>query len=233
MKRFIYIFLATLLIPMSSQAEDVSEQFQSAIRAVENRDYASLVKLLEDHPGLLSYVKKYRSGDCSLFCEFSRLLRSPLENEASPEVDVIALEILLDSGGDPAISPHALGELLISANIFHGDVSEFPINSGNCTKSRNKIFPIVNKMISYGSPLDILQRNFGIADFSMGFLYVFQLCQSVYSCGAEYESTPSDIALEVSKSITSAERDLLLELASGISLSRKCVSSVISSHQEL
>lgn len=216
--------------PRALLGDDLDRAFQSALKAVDERNYQFLEEILDSHPALESYSE---SVDCSLYCEFSQLLRSPMEDEIYAGIDGRAIEILLDRGWSASSSPDALGAILVSANVFHGDVDEFPINSGVCTENRAQAFPLANRMISAGAPLDASQATTRNLKFTIGFFYTYQLCHRPFICGADYEFAAANIALEVSNSLTSAERDLLRKLVVDKALSPACVLHIVLSHEAL
>lgn len=230
MMRTVLLCLVSLMFPSETLGNGLGEPFQSAVAAVENRQYQVLETVLDSYPELENYSN---NADCSLFCEFSQLLRLPEEGETTPQIDETAISILLDRGWRPDESPNVLGTLLASVNDFHGEVDEFPINSNLCTLNRDQTFPLANTMIRSGAPLSALQANARNVQFSTGFFYIYQLCLRPYLCGAEYEIAPQDIVLEANKSISLAERNLLLELVSANALSNSCVSHIILSQKEL
>lgn len=224
MMRAVLLCMASLMFPSESFGNGLDKPFQSAVEAVENRQYRVLETVLDSYPELEHYSN---NADCSLFCEFSQLLRSPEKGETTPHIDETAINILLDRGWRPDDTPKVIGTLLASVNDFHGEVEEFPINSNVCTQSRDQTFPLANRMIRSGAPLNTLQENARNEQFSTGFFYIYQLCHRPYLCGAEYEIAPQEIALEANKSISLAERKLLLDLVSANALSHSCVSHII------
>lgn len=217
------VFQMAFVLPFAANGQTLTGPFLEAIEAVENRDYASFEAILELHPRLVDFTN---GSDCSLICEFSRLLREPIDGESTSEIDERAIQMVLDSGGDPTKSPHALGDLLTSANFFLGDISEFPVNSNRCIKNRNELFPIINRMILAGASLEVLQKNSINLAFTVGFFYSYQLCHSPYICGADYEEASPQVAARVSSAISVSERNVLMNLVDEQALMFDCVNAL-------
>ena len=211
-------------VPLESNGQTPGDAFQSAIRAVENRNYEALEAILDSHPEVLNYTA---NPDCSLYCEFSQLFRAPFDFNAMTGIDVQAIDILLDRDANPALSPMVLSGILAHSNDFDGEVPEFPINSGECTTNRDVLFPLANRLIRSGARLDTIVELPTGDKYSIGFYYVYDLCSRPYICSAVYETVSPDIARNIQRAISESERDFIFRLVSGDTHNRECVSSAL------
>jgi len=224
MKFTIGLFYIALIFPSILTAQPLDTSFQAAIRAVENRNYEELRTILITTPDVLNHSIE---DDCSLICEFTYLIRTPVNGKAITQIDFEAIGILLDSGADPGFSPGSLNRILGLANDFRGDVAEFPINSGECTAGRNSSFPLANRLIDAGTNLHVKVPTSSGTTYSTGFFYTYQLCLMPFICSASYEEVTPTIAGNLASVITDFERALISRLISENTLNENCVSAIL------
>lgn len=224
MKFTIGLFSIALVFPRILIAQPLDISFQDAIRAVEDRNYEELREIITTTPDVLNHSIE---DDCSLICEFTHLIRAPVNEEAITRIDFEAIGILLDSGADPEFSPDSLNRILGLANDFRGDIPEFPVNSGECTAGRNSSFPLANRLIDADTNLHVKVSTSLGTTYSTGFFYTYQLCLMPFVCSASYEEATPTIAGKLASVITDFERALISRLVSENTLNENCVSAIL------
>lgn len=224
-KGLLFLLFLSVLWPMFAlgQSNDKQQIFFEALSSIEKSDYESLANLLERNPDIVNYSP----NDCSLLCEATSLFRDPPESDPTPEVDEIAIQILLDKGALPARSPEATFTLLATVNDLFGEIAEFPIESGTCSPRRDSVFPVINSFIETGTELSLSQPTTSDSEFTTAFFYAYQLCPSPFVCGAEYENVDEKIKNELTNSLKCGERAMLKRRGEESVLSNHCLVNMI------
>lgn len=224
MKNSILLCFFAFAAPTVGAGQTLDASFKAAIEAVEKRDHETLEQILDENPDVLTFEA---TTDCPLLCEFTQLIRPPREDELIPKIDATAIQIILDRGAPIDHPIDIINRILPSTNDFRGDTSEYPINSGECTKNRGIMFPLVNRLIASGARTDLRQQTTSEVTFSTGFYYFYQLCLRPFVCGAEYETASTAVIGQLVSKISDDEQKLTRNLISEGALDAWCAAPIL------
>ena len=196
---------------------------QAAVQAVKEKDYGRFERLLDADPSLL---EAEGFGGCPLLCELTLLAWDGLGASPLDNIDIRAIEVALEKGANLATYPDLVNRLLGSANDLAPDEPAYPLESGECSSTRDTLFPFIQRLIRNGALMDQAIQTPTTGGVSSGFFYTYQLCFRVFVCHADHERTDSLVAARVSGTTSTPEREILNQMRFAGLLEDACINSI-------